>query len=91
MTTSGERGVCSCGRTMSTVARTCWACHTRLGTHPLRTDRHSLRAIAREAGVSERTVRRAAAGAPMSRSAARRVSEVTGIDIRILVLGRWLT
>lgn len=86
---------CACGARMGDPrARRCIACHTGRSdphAHALKRCGKSLRSIAREAGVSTRTVERAAAGHGLSRSNARRISEVTGVDVRLLVLGRWYT
>lgn len=83
--------MCACGRRCSPAARSCRACHTGTelaGAHPLRTTGRSLRSIARAAGVSYKSALRAASGAPMSRSVARRLASVSGVDLRLLVLGR---
>lgn len=85
--------LCACGRRCSPTARRCWSCHAGKGingAHPLKRSEKSLRSIARSAGVAYATVKKAAAGMPVSRSTARRISEVSGVDVRLLILGRGL-
>ena len=84
---------CSCGAQQSPTAKRCWSCHagkTIPGAHPLKKAAKSLREIAREAGVGYRTAKRAAAGIPISRSSARRLAAASGVDVRLLILGRGL-
>jgi hypothetical protein len=85
--------MCACGNRCSPTAKRCWSCHAgkrQPGAHPLKSQPKSLRSIAREAHLAYYTVKKAAAGIPVSRSSARRISEVTGIDVRLLILGRGL-
>lgn len=82
--------ICDCGKPKSPTARTCWECHTKGNSHPLRRCGRSLRSIAKEAGLAYTTVKRAAQGEHVARSTAKRLSKVTGIDERTLLIGWFL-
>lgn len=47
----------------------------------------SLKQLGDRVGVSERTMKRAAAGDPISRASAKKIAEETGLDVAALVMG----